>query len=82
MADFHVAFHLFCKGIFTADFLFPECCHEFNLLTKDSNNHEEYVAVENNIHHDQEINNPHSDNLGDAFDIISNASIVLGCHKD
>ena len=37
LADFHAAFDVFCKGIFLDDFLFPECCHEFNLLNKNPN---------------------------------------------
>jgi hypothetical protein len=82
LADFHASFHMFCKNQFSNDLLYPKCCHEFNFLNKEFNTQEEYVVVENNLHHDQEINNPHYDNLGDAFDIISNASIVLGCHKD
>jgi hypothetical protein len=34
LVDFHAAFHVFCKGIFPADLLYPQCCHEFQLLTK------------------------------------------------
>ena len=30
----HAAFHLFCKGRFSVDLLYSECCHEFNLLNK------------------------------------------------
>ena len=44
--------------------------------------HKEYVAVEDTIHHDQEISDSHYDNLSDAFDIISNASTVVSCHED
>jgi hypothetical protein len=29
---FHVAFHLFCKDIFSANLLYPKCCHDFHLL--------------------------------------------------
>jgi hypothetical protein len=43
LADFHASFHLFCKEIFSVDLLYPECCHEFHLLTKDSDSHEEHV---------------------------------------
>jgi hypothetical protein len=43
---------------------------------------EEYTAEENTLHHDHEINNPHYDNLSDAFSIISNASTVVSCHED
>jgi hypothetical protein len=42
---FHDAFNLFCKDDFLADVLFPECCHEFNLLDKDSNSQGEYAAI-------------------------------------
>jgi len=43
---FHATFHVFCKGHFLDDILYPECCHEFHLLTKDSDVHEEYAAIE------------------------------------
>jgi hypothetical protein len=82
LADFHAAFHVFCKGIFSDDFLFPECCHEFNLLYKDPNIREDFVAVEDTLHYDQEIVDPHFDNHDDAFDIVLNASIKDGCHED
>jgi hypothetical protein len=80
LADFHAAFHVFCKDQFSADLLFPECCHEFNLSKLELR--EEYTAEENTLHHDHEINNPHYDNLSDAFAIISNASTVVSCHED
>jgi hypothetical protein len=32
LADFHAAFHVFCKDHFPDDLLYPECCHEFYLL--------------------------------------------------
>jgi hypothetical protein len=35
LAYFHAAFHSFCKRKFSVDLLYPECCHEFNLLNKD-----------------------------------------------
>jgi hypothetical protein len=82
LAYFHAAFHLFCKEIFSDDFLYPECCHEFNLLNKELDIHEEYDAIENTLQYDREIGDPHYDNCGEAFDIIPNASIVLGCHED
>jgi hypothetical protein len=34
LTGFHVDFHSFCKEKFSANFLYPECCHEFNLLSK------------------------------------------------
>jgi hypothetical protein len=82
LADFHSAFHVFCNGIFSADLLYPQCCHEFSLLYKDPDTHEEYVAVEDTIHHNQEISNLHHDNFSDAFNIISNASTVVSCYED
>jgi hypothetical protein len=83
LADFHAAFHLFSKGIFSADLLFPECCHEFNLLTKDSDNHEEYVVIGDTSHCDRDIDDLHNVSHSiDAFDIVPNASIVLGCQED
>jgi hypothetical protein len=80
LADFHAAFHVFCKDHFPADLLYPQCCHEFNLSKLELQ--EEYAAEENTLHHDQEINDSHYDNLSDAFDIISNASTVVSCHDD
>jgi hypothetical protein len=80
--NFHAAFHLFCKDIFSADLLYPECCHDFNLLNKDPNIHEDFAAAEDISYHDQGIADPHYDNHGDAFDIVLNASIKDGCHED
>ena len=54
LENFHAAFHLFCKGIFSADLLYPECCHEFNLLNKELNIHDEYVTVGDTSYCDQE----------------------------
>jgi hypothetical protein len=51
-------------------------------LNKELDTHEEYVVVEDTLHYDREISDPHYDNLSDAFDIVPNASIVLGCHED
>jgi hypothetical protein len=80
LADFHAAFHVFCKDHFPADLLFPECCHEFNLSKSELQG--EYAAEENTFHHDQEIIDSPHDNLSDAFDIISNASTDVCCHED
>jgi hypothetical protein len=80
LAEFHSAFHVFCKDHFSADLLFPDCCHEFNLSKLELQ--EEYAAEENTLHHDQEINDSHYDNLCDAFDIISSASTVVSRHDD
>ena len=54
--DFHVVFHLFCKGIFSADLLYPKCCDEFNLLNKELNIHDEYAALGDTSYCDQDIN--------------------------
>ena len=53
---FHAAFHLFCKGIFSPDLLYSKCCHEFNLLNKELNIHEEYVAIGDTSYCDSNIN--------------------------
>jgi hypothetical protein len=80
LAEFHSAFHVFCKDHFSADLLFPDCCHEFNRSKLELQ--EEYAAEENTLHHDQEINDSHYDNLSDVFNIISNASTVVSCRED
>jgi hypothetical protein len=83
LAEFHAAFHLFCKEIFSANLLFPECCHEFNLLTKDSENYEEYVVIGDISHCDQDVDELHNVSHSiDAFDIMPNASIVFGCQEN
>jgi hypothetical protein len=80
LKDFHVAFNSYYEKIYSADLLFPECCHEFHLSKLEL--HEEYVVVEDTIHHDQEIIDSPHDNLSDAFDIISNAPTDVCCHED
>ena len=82
LADFHAAFHVFCKDHFPADLLYPQCCHEFHFLTKNSDIYEKYAVEVNTLHHDQEIIDSPHDNLSDAFDIISNASPNLCCHEE
>jgi len=82
LADFHVAFHSFCKEKISTNFLYPKCCHEFNLLNKELDSHEEYVAIENTSHNDQEIGDLQDDNHSiDAFDSVPNVSTILGCHE-
>jgi hypothetical protein len=49
LTDFHSAFNSFCKELFPDDLLYPECCHEFHLLTKDSDVYEEYATIENTL---------------------------------
>jgi hypothetical protein len=45
LADFHAAFHVFCKEYFPAKLLYPECCHEFNLLNEEQNIHEDFTVI-------------------------------------
>jgi hypothetical protein len=52
LAEFHSAFHVFCKDHFSVDLLFPDCCHEFNLSKSELQG--EYAAEENTLHHDPE----------------------------
>jgi hypothetical protein len=79
LADFHAAFHVFCKDIFSADLLFPECCHEFNLLKVDLQG--KHAAEENTLHHDPEcvdvaaacvISSPHLPDLQTKADFSIN----------
>jgi hypothetical protein len=80
LRHFHAAFHLFCKEKFAVDFLYQECCYEFDLLSKGSNSLKEYVVVEDTFHYDQEVDDIQSDSQEvDTFDIVSNVSIVLSC---
>ena len=74
LAYFHASFHLFCKGRFSADLLYFECCHEFNLLNKELKIHEEYAAIGVTSYCDKHINELQDDNHSiDAFEIVSNA---------
>ena len=74
---------MFCKEKFVADFLYQEYCYEIDLLSKGSNSHKEYVAVEDTFNNDQEVNDIQSDSQNvDTFDIVSNVSIVLICHEN
>jgi hypothetical protein len=83
LRHFHVAFCFFCKEKFAADFLYQECCYEFDLLSKGSNSHKEYAVVEDTFHNDQEDDDLQSDSQDvDTFDIVSNVSIVLSCHEN
>jgi hypothetical protein len=83
LADFHAAFHVFCEDHFPADLLYPQCCHEFHLLTKDSDVHEEYDVIGDISHCDQYIDELHNVSHSiDAFDIVTNASIALGYQED
>jgi hypothetical protein len=81
LEDFHAAFHVFCKDHFPNDLLYPECCHEFHLLTKDSDVNEEYVVTENTLRY-QEIDDSHYDNHCDALNIVLNASFKDDCDDD
>ena len=52
-------------------------------MSKGSNRHKEYVAVEDTFHNDQEDDNIQSDIQDvDTFDIVSNVSTVLSCHEN
>ena len=86
--QFHVAFHHYCKEFFPVDFLYLECCYEFDLLSKRSNSHieydhvEEYAAVDDIFHDDQEVHDPQSDSqIIDTFDIISDVSTILNGYE-
>jgi hypothetical protein len=81
LTDFHSTFNSFCKELFPDDLLYPECCHEFHLLTKDSDVHEKYVAIENTLQY-PEIVDPHYDSHEDALNIVSDSSIKDDCHDD
>jgi hypothetical protein len=72
---------VFCKYHFPNDLLYPECCHEFHLWTKDSDVNEEYVVTENTLHY-QEIDDSHYDNHCDALNIVLNAYFKDDCDDD
>jgi hypothetical protein len=61
LKSFHTPFHSFYEDKFLADFLYPECCHQFYLLYKGSYNHErssyveENVKVEEIVHDNQDV---------------------------
>jgi hypothetical protein len=83
LADFHAAFHVFCKENVPAETLYHKCCHEFNLLNEEQNIHEYFTAVEYISHYDQDIDGLQDVNhYIDTFVIIPNAFTVLGCHED
>jgi len=71
LTDLHASFHSFCKDKFSIVFLYLECCHEFNLLSKQFDSQENYVVVEDTSHYDQEIGDLHNHNHSiDSFDVI------------
>jgi hypothetical protein len=83
LSHFHASFNLFCKEKIPVDFLYQECCHEFDLLIKGSDIHMEYTVVEDTFHNDREVNDLQSDNhILDTFENVSNVSIVLNCPED
>jgi hypothetical protein len=43
LADFHASFHVFCKGIFPADLLYPQCCHEDHIVSSEKNGNDEQI---------------------------------------
>jgi hypothetical protein len=72
---------LFCKEKCATDFLYQECCYEFDFLSRGSNSLKEYAAVEDTFHYNQEVDDLQSDSQDvDTFDIVSNVSTVLSCH--
>jgi hypothetical protein len=89
LKGFHVDFNFFCKDEFSADVLFPECCHKYNLF-RQINEHEKYdcaeksVVEEDTFHKDSKVlYDLHFDSkFVDTFDIISNVSIFSNLHKD
>jgi hypothetical protein len=49
LKSFHTAFHSFYEDKFSVDFLYRECCHEFDFLYKGSYNHKRSSYVEENF---------------------------------
>jgi hypothetical protein len=83
LADFHAAFHLFCKEIYSADLLYPECCHDFNLLNKKSDSYVKYATAGDASRHDQDIDDLQDDGHSiDALNSTPNASTILDCYQD
>jgi len=83
LAEFHVAFHIFCKGKFLSNLLYPECCHEFSFLNKELNIHDQFTVVKDTSFYDQKSDDLQNDKLSvDALDIVPNAFNVLGCQED
>jgi hypothetical protein len=83
LADFHAAFHLFCKEIYSADLLYPKCCHDFNLLNKKSDSYVKYATAGDASHHDQDSDDLQEDGHSiDALNSTPNASTILDCYQD
>jgi hypothetical protein len=83
LADFHAAFHVFCKDHFSDDLLYPECCHDFNLLNKKSDSYVKYATAGDASHHDQDIDDLQDD--GHSIDVLNstpNTSTILDCYQD
>ena len=90
LTGFHTAFNSFCKDYFLADCLYENCCEEFSSLHEASAGPEDHVHDESftmeesifqeNIEVLNDINcvSPRTE----AFDIISDASILLDVHND
>jgi hypothetical protein len=49
LKEFHAAFHTYCKEIFSTDFLYDECCEEFERLYFCHINKDENVSFEGTI---------------------------------
>jgi hypothetical protein len=78
-----LSFICFAKKYFQLIFYIPECCHEFHLLTKDSDSHEEYTVIGDTSHCDLDIDDLHDGiHSIDAFDTVPNAFTILNCHED
>jgi hypothetical protein len=83
LADFHAAFHLFCKEIYSADLLYPKCCHDFNLLNKKPDSYVKYATAGDASHHDQDSDDLQEDGHSiDALNCTPNASTILDCYQD
>jgi hypothetical protein len=60
LRDFHVAFNSYCKQKYYVDFLYEECCVEFDLLYTKSANYtnqnacKKEIVVEDNILHNSQ----------------------------
>ena len=49
LKDFHATFNSFYKERYPVEFLFPECCDEFDMLSKQVEGHDESHKHENNM---------------------------------
>jgi hypothetical protein len=90
LVGFHATFNFFCKDYFSFEHLFEGCCEEFSSYHEDFACHKNQISdkasiAEDSIYHeDQEmLNDIDYDNSDiEAYDIISDVSIVLNDHED